>query len=293
MKNLGEMLLRHEKFSEIVIGNTAIVRAFIESGVRVVTSYPGSPTPEIGTAISSIPVEKRPFYFEFSTNEKVATEIAYGASINGHLSCVFFKSVGLNVAADTFVQLGHMKLTGGMAVVLGDDPGAHSSQNEQDNRHLAQLSYIPVLEPSSPAEVYTFFKKAAELSVKKQMPVILRLTTHTCHQKENVTFDPWTPEQFDNTPRFNSKNENYVPITSKVFPMKRRALERLEDLALKDPFETLDILHDHKNSRGIITFGTTYLSLMDVLLETANRPDILNFMQEQQELQTLFLTITI
>ena len=275
MKNLGKMLLNRDKFSEIVIGNTAIVRAFIESGVRVVTSYPGSPTPEIGTAIASIPVEKRPFYFEFSTNEKVATEVAYGASVNGHLSCVFFKSVGLNVAADTFVQLGHMKLTGGMVIVLGDDPGAHSSQNEQDNRHIAKLSYTPVLEPSSPSEVYTFFKKAAALSVEKQMPVILRLTTHTCHQKEKVSFESWNPKHPDNTPRFNSKDENYVPITSKVFPMKKRALERLDNLATVHPFDDLDIVHDNGSKKGVITFGTTYLSLMDVLGNSQNKPDIL------------------
>ncbi|HRZ79025.1 MAG TPA: indolepyruvate ferredoxin oxidoreductase, partial [bacterium] len=183
MINYGELLLKKEPFSEIVIGNTAIVRAMIESGVRVVTSYPGSPTPEIATAIATIPHDRRPFYFEFSTNEKVATEVAYGASVNGHLSCVFFKSVGLNVAADTFVQLGHMNLTGGMVIVLGDDPGAHSSQNEQDNRHIARLAYTPVLEPASPAEIYTYFKTAAKLSRKNGMPVILRLTTHTCHQK--------------------------------------------------------------------------------------------------------------
>ena len=105
------------------MGNTALVRAMIEAGTRVVSSYPGSPTPEIATAIKSIPPDKRPFYFEFSTNEKVATEVAYGAALNGHFSTVFFKSVGLNVAADTFVQLNHMNIIGGMVVVLGDDPG--------------------------------------------------------------------------------------------------------------------------------------------------------------------------
>ena len=144
MKKLGETLLRHGPFSEIVMGNTALVRAMIESGTRVVTSYPGSPTPEIAQAIQNISHEKRPFYFEFSTNEKVATEVAYGAALNGHLSTVFFKSVGLNVAADTFVQLNHMNIIGGMVIVLGDDPGANSSQNEQDNRHYAYLSYSPV-----------------------------------------------------------------------------------------------------------------------------------------------------
>ena len=129
MKKLGDRLLLKEAFSEIVMGNTALVRAMVESGTRVVTSYPGSPTPEIAEAMGSIPREKRPFYFEFSINEKVATEVAYGAAINGHLSTVFFKSVGLNVASDTFVQLNLMNIIGGMVVVLGDDPGANSSQN--------------------------------------------------------------------------------------------------------------------------------------------------------------------
>ncbi len=91
MKNMGDMLLTRDPFSEIVMGNTALVRAMVESGTRVVTSYPGSPTPEIATAIKSIPKEKRPFYFEFSTNEKVATEVAYGAGVNGHQSTVFLK----------------------------------------------------------------------------------------------------------------------------------------------------------------------------------------------------------
>ena len=129
MKQIGEMLLRKVSFSEIVMGNTALVRGMIEAGTRVVTSYPGSPTPEIAEAIKSIPKDERPFYFEFSTNEKVATEVAYGAAVNGHLATVFFKSVGLNVAADTFVQLNHMNIIGGMVIVLGDDPGANSSQN--------------------------------------------------------------------------------------------------------------------------------------------------------------------
>ena len=91
MKNMGDMLLRRDPFSEIVMGNTAIVRAMVEAGTRVVSSYPGSPTPEIASAIQSIPKGDRPFYFEFSTNEKVATELAYGAAVNGHLSTVFLK----------------------------------------------------------------------------------------------------------------------------------------------------------------------------------------------------------
>ena len=113
MKDMGAMLLTEAPFEEIVMGNTALVRAMVEAGTRVVTSYPGSPTPEIAAAIRSIPADRRPFYFEFSTNEKVAAEVAYGAAVNGHLATVFFKSVGLNVAADTFVQLSLMNIIGG------------------------------------------------------------------------------------------------------------------------------------------------------------------------------------
>jgi indolepyruvate ferredoxin oxidoreductase alpha subunit len=215
MKKMGDMLLRRDAFSEIVMGNTAIVRAMVEAGTRVVTSYPGSPTPEIASAIQSIPKDDRPFYFEFSTNEKVATELAYGAAVNGHLSTVFFKSVGLNVAADTFVQLGLMNIIGGMVVVLGDDPGANSSQNEQDNRHYAQMSYTPVLEPADPVEVYRFYLEAVNLSRQHGMPVILRLTTHVCHAKQRVAFGPWKPgTQPDETPRFDPANGPYIPITT-------------------------------------------------------------------------------
>jgi indolepyruvate ferredoxin oxidoreductase alpha subunit len=273
---MGDMLLRKGSFSEIVMGNTALVRAIVESGTRVVTSYPGSPTPEIAAAIASIPLEERPFYFEFSTNEKVATEVAYGAAVNGHLSTVFFKSVGLNVAADTFVQLSLMNIIGGMVVVLGDDPGANSSQNEQDNRHLAFLSYTPIFEPANPAEVYTYYKAAAKLSREKGMPVILRLTTHVCHAKEKVAFEGWTPDKSDRAPRFNVSNGPYIPLTSLTFPMKERALRNLAQVEAYAENCKLHTHVDHGNpDRGVITMGLPFLSLMDVLQDARSKPDVL------------------
>lgn len=276
MKYLGEMLLTRSSFSEIVTGNTALVRAMVEAGTQVVTSYPGSPTPEIATAIRSIPVDKCPFYFEFSTNEKVATEVAYGAGVNGHLSTVFFKSVGLNVAADTFVQLSLMNIIGGMVVVLGDDPGANSSQNEQDNRHYAYLSYTPMFEPADPTEVYLFYKKAAKLSQEMHIPVILRMTTHVCHQKENISFSAWRPKNPDRSPRFNVKNGPYIPITKLVFPQKQRALENIEIVKNWANVSEINTLIDHKNTKkGIITSGLPFLSLMDVLEDATEKPDIL------------------
>lgn len=275
MKDMGEMLLRREGFSEIVIGNTALVRAMVESGVRVVTSYPGSPTPEVAAAIASMPAEQRPFYFEFSVNEKVATEVAFGAALNGNLSVVFFKSVGLNVAADTFVQLALMEITGGMVVVLGDDPGAHSSQNEQDNRHFARLAYLPLFEPATAAETHAMFKEAAALARARKMAVILRLTTHVCHAKEKIAFTPYSGAPASGPPAFAVANGPYVPIAAAVFPMKRKALQKLEkfrEYAETSPFNR--VLGQGNKKRGVITSGTTCLSLADALAFAGDGPDI-------------------
>lgn len=276
MKNIGGMLLQQSPFSEIVLGNTALARAMIESGTEVITSYPGSPTPEIASALLSVPQDKRPFYFEFSTNEKVATEVACGASLNGHTSCVFFKSVGLNVAADSFVQLSLMELTGGLVAIIGDDPGANSSQNEQDNRHIAHLAYIPVFEPSSPAEAYAYYLKAMTLSKRKKMPVILRMTTHVCHCKEKVSFAGWKEHTVDSTPRFTSSSGSSVPLTAEALVLKRRALARLSLTAHEtDTPEFHEVRKGTDPSRGVITAGLSFRSLLDVLEDSGQTPDIL------------------
>ncbi len=279
MKDMGRMLLGREAFSELAIGNTAVVRAMVEAGVRVVCSYPGSPTPEIADAIKAIPAAQRPFRFEFSANEKVATEVAFGAAINGRLSVVFFKSVGLNVAADSFVQLPLMDISGGMVVILGDDPGANSSQNEQDNRHYARMSYCPLFEPASAQEAYDMFKKAASLARQMRMAVILRLTTHVCHGKEKISFAAWNPGAVDDTPRFDSDAENYIPLASTVFPMKRRALERLDAVEKRLSALGFDGLVDNGNPRrGVIVAGLPFASVMDALdglAPGAKAPDVL------------------
>ncbi len=278
MKDLGETLLRKEAFSEIVIGNTAIVRALVESGVRSVTAYPGSPTPEIADAIAAIPVDRRPFRFEFSVNEKVAAEVAFGSALAGRLSAVFFKSVGLNVAADSFVQLPLLDIPGGLVVILGDDPGANSSQNEQDNRHYARMSYMPLLEPANAREAYGMFKTAALLAARHRTAVILRLTTHVCHAKEKVDFEALPPAAPEPAWGFDPDRENYVPLASTVFPLKKRALVRLAAIG-KDPEALGTNLEEGSGSRrGIITAGTAWLSLRDVLEDArpdSKRPDIL------------------
>ncbi|MDR2549198.1 MAG: 4Fe-4S binding protein [Desulfobulbus sp.] len=279
MKNMGGMLLTTTPFSEIVMGNTALVRAMVEAGTRVVTSYPGSPTPEIATAIQSIPPDKRPFYFEFSTNEKVAAEVAFGASINGHLATVFFKSVGLNVAADSFVQFSLMHCLGGLVVVLGDDPGANSSQNEQDNRHYARMSYTPVLEPANPTEVYEYYLEAANLARATAKAIILRLTTHVCHAKERVAFKGWSPPAaYDDQPRFDPTRGSYIPITARVFPPKREALAALGRVERWVDERGLHRVIGSGGERGLITSGMVALSAREVLAEvpeTLEKPAIL------------------
>lgn len=278
MKHLGKILTQTDSFKEIMMGNWAIVRAMIESNVDVVTSYPGSPTPEIAQAIAETQKFEENFYFEFSTNEKVALELAFGASINGLLSCVFFKSVGLNVAADSFVQLSMMETIGGIVIILGDDPGANSSQNEQDNRHLAQLSYIPVLEPQDPQEAYFMLKEAFKISKKNKMPIILRLTTHVCHAKQKISFSARSMTyKINESNQFSVKNGPYIPITSKVFPLKIRALSKLNDFKEKIADSSKFVKYiDNKNPElGIITMGLPFLSLLDTLEIVKVKPDVL------------------
>ncbi len=278
MKKMGNILLKNSNFKEIVIGDSALVRAFIESGIKVVSSYPGSPMPEAAEAIKSIPKSDRPFYFEFSVNEKVATEIAFGASINGHSSCVFMKSVGLNVASDSFVQLSMMEVIGGMVIVLGDDPGANSSQNEQDNLHYAKLSYMPVFEPSNPQEVLSMFKEALRFSKKRKMPIILRLTTHVCHAKQKINLKKYEMKQnYDYTSKFNNENGPYLPITSKVFPLKKKALNKLKDFeeeSNRNKFNYV-IKNNNNNDKGIIASGAPFLSLLEIFRDAKYKPDIL------------------
>ena len=281
MKKFYEQLTDKQPWKGLFMGNHAVARAMLEAGVKVVTSYPGSPTPEIAEALNTVPNEIRNYHFEWATNEKVATEVAFGASINGNLSVVFFKSVGLNVAADSLVQLGLMNLTGGLVVILGDDPGANSSQNEQDNRHFARMSYIPVMEPSTPTEAYKMFLEAAKLSKKHQMPVILRLTTHVCHAKELISFGA-IGESKEFKADFDAKNGPYLPITKTVFPLKKKAMEKLDLIRKESERSPFNKIYSPYSSHeingkklGIISSSMPALSIMENLDKAGKPVDLL------------------
>jgi len=165
-------------------GNHAIAQALYDSGVDLVSGYPGTPSSEIIEALARL---KPDCHVEWSVNEKVALEVAIGASWSGGRSAATMKHVGLNVASDPFMTLAYAGVKGGLVIISADDPGCHSSQNEQDNRRYAQFARIPCLDPATPQEACDMVSYAFNFSEKYEMPVILRPTTRVCHGKSDIT----------------------------------------------------------------------------------------------------------
>lgn len=163
---------------KLLSGNEAVARGAYEAGVRVATAYPGTPSTEILETIAATYPE---IYTEWSTNEKVALEVAIGASLAGARALVAMKHVGLNVAADPLVTLAYTGVNGGLVVISADDPGMHSSQNEQDNRYYAKFAKLPMLEPADSQEAKDLVVVAFEISEKFDTPVLVRLTTRISH----------------------------------------------------------------------------------------------------------------
>lgn len=180
--NIKEILTGQEHDKLFLLGNEAAVRGALESGVSVATTYPGTPSSEIGNVLSVL-AKDAGIYFEFSINEKVALEVAAAASASGLRSFTFMKHVGVNVASDSLMSVAYTSVQGGMVILTADDPSMFSSQNEQDNRHYARLANIPLLEASNPQEVKDLMKYAYELSEEFKLPVILRTTTRVSHMR--------------------------------------------------------------------------------------------------------------
>ena len=158
---------------KLLLGNEAVARGLYEGGCRVASSYPGTPSTEVTEYISTY----SEIASEWAPNEKVACEVAFGAAVAGARSFCGMKHVGLNVAADPLFTSSYTGVNAGMVIVVADDPGMHSSQNEQDSRHYAQASKIMMLEPSDSEECLQYSKFAYELSERFDTPVLLRLTT--------------------------------------------------------------------------------------------------------------------
>ena len=167
---------------KLLLGNEAVARGLYEAGVEIASSYPGTPS----TEITEVLAKYRDIYTEWAPNEKVAMEVAFGASMAGKRSVCAMKHVGLNVAADPLYTMSYTGVNAGLVVCVADDPGMHSSQNEQDSRHHAIASKVPMLEPADSGECYEFAKLAFELSEKYDTPVLLRLCTRIAHSQSIV-----------------------------------------------------------------------------------------------------------
>ena len=164
---------------QLILGNAAIARGLYEAGCSIVSSYPGTPSTEVTEEAAKF----KEIYCEWAPNEKVAMETAFGASLAGKRSLCGMKHVGLNVAADPLFTISYTGVNGGMIVLVADDAGMHSSQNEQDSRHYAIASKIPMLEPSDSPDAVEFVKEAYEISEKFDTPVIIKMCTRVAHSQ--------------------------------------------------------------------------------------------------------------
>ena len=165
-------------------GNEAVARGLFEAGVKIASAYPGTPSTEIIENFE----QHDGVYSEWAPNEKVATEVAYGASIAGVRSVTIMKHVGLNVAADPMFNAVYDGVEGGFIIISADDPSMHSSQNEQDNRHYARAAKMPMFEPSDSQECIDMIREAYQVSERFDTPVLFRMTTRVCHSKSLVEF---------------------------------------------------------------------------------------------------------
>ena len=237
---------------KIMLGNEAVARGLYEAGCRLVSSYPGTPS----TEVSEYAAKYDEIYAEWAPNEKVAFEVALGASIAGGRSFCGMKHVGLNVAADPLFIGAYVGSNGGMVIGVADDPGMHSSQNEQDSRHYARAAKLPMLEPSDSGECLNFTKAAYELSEKYDTPVILRLCTRVSHSQSIVEFNDRVEADIKNYEK-NPAKHVMMPGNAKArHIVVEERLKALTEYAENCPFNVTEINDGSKI--GIITAGTCY-----------------------------------
>jgi indolepyruvate ferredoxin oxidoreductase alpha subunit len=243
---------------ELYIGNAAVARGLYEAGCKLISSYPGTPS----TEITEEAAKYEEIYAEWAPNEKVAMETAFGASLSGVRSCCCMKHVGLNVAADPLFTLSYTGVNGGIVVCVADDPGMHSSQNEQDSRHYAIGAKVPMLEPADSQEALDFAKAAFQLSEDYDTPVLVRMCTRIAHSQSIV----------ETNPRTEVADKPYVKNVSKYVMMPAAAIarhpiveartEKLTALAEDCAFNRVEM---GGTKLGIITSGTCYQYVKEVL----------------------------
>ncbi len=246
-----------------LLGNEAIARGAIEAGVAVATTYPGTPSSEVGDILYEIGAEAG-MKFEFSVNEKVAMESAFAASLAGLKSFVFMKHVGLNVASDVLMSISYTGIRGPMVIMSADDPSMFSSQNEQDNRYYAHFAHVPLIEPSNPQEAKDFLKVAFEISEMESLPVIFRTTTRISHMRGTVTLSPVSAPNLKG--RFAKGGRSFVSLPSNSYDYKDELIDKMRRIGTHDFQGILNRSEGDRESRiGFISSGEAYNVLRDVL----------------------------
>ena len=247
---------------ELMLGNKAVARGLYEAGCKVLSSYPGTPSTEITEEAAAY----KEVYCEWAPNEKVALEVAHGATLGGVRAACAMKHVGLNVAADPLFTISYQGLNAGLVVCVADDPGMHSSQNEQDSRHYAIAAKLPMLEPSDSEESRVFAKKAFEMSEKFNTPVLLKMVTRVSHSQSIVD----TEERIEPAQVPYVKDPTKVMMTLNSRNAHVRVEQRTKDLieyAENCEFNRVEMGKD--TSVGIITDSTSYQYAREVLGEDA------------------------
>lgn len=238
---------------KLLSGNEGIALGAYEAGVKVVTGYPGTPSTEITEILS----EYKDVYSEWSVNEKVALEVASGASLGGKRALVTMKHVGVNVAADPLFTMSYIGVKGGLVIVSADDPQSHSSQNEQDNRHYAHAAKLPMFEPSDSEDARQLTRLAFDVSEKFDTPVFLRPTTRVCHSYSVVDVSDNERTEVD-VGKFERNLQKYVMIPAyarmRHFEVEKR-IEKLKEFAETTTVNTAEF---NNTEIGFITSGVSY-----------------------------------
>ena len=247
----------------LLIGNEAVALGLYHGGLGLVSAYPGTPSTEITEFLSKFD----DIHSEWAPNEKVATEVAFGASLAGMRSACAMKHVGLNVAADPLFTLSYTGVTGGMVVCVADDPAMHSSQNEQDSRHYAIAAKVPMLEPSDSREAYEFAKSAFELSEKFDTPVLLRMCTRIAHSQCIVELGERQAVELKPYEKQAAKYIMMPGYAKQRHPIVEKRTEALREFAEDCAYNKVEYAD---SDIGIITSGCSYLYVKEALGDSVN-----------------------
>ena len=250
---------------KLMLGNAAVAQGAYEAGVHLVSSYPGTPSTEITECMATYPAEE--VFVEWAPNEKVAAEVAIGASMAGGRAMTCCKHVGLNVMADPLFTNSYTGVNGGMVYCVADDPGMHSSQNEQDSRHYARAAKIPMLEPSDSLECRDFTKLAFDLSEQFDTPVLVRLSTRVSHSQSLVDVSEREVHPVKEYQKNIAKNVMMPANAIKRHVVVEERTAKLQAYAADCPFNTVE---DNGSDIGVIAAGIAYQYAKEALGNNVN-----------------------